>query len=913
MPAQTLYTTSGQTFRRGKFIAKGGEGEIYAVQNHTQFAIKLYFPNKLLGKEEKIQEIIPYYPDSLRKFGALPIESLYDSRNNFVGFLMDFVKAEKLPYVYWQKERNEIFPKARWNFLIRVASNVARAVNAMHQNGFVIGDLNESNFLVFSDKEKYGTVKFIDCDSFQFQSGNQRFLCDVGKKEFTAPELQGKSLKVWRETNQDNFSLAVLIFQILFLGRHPFSGIPAGNKHFEVEQSIKEHRFAFGADSKTRGYLPPPYTTHLEETSNSIEQLFRRAFLQDKMRPTAKDWADSLEDLLERNLTVCEENNGHYYPNSLSKCPWCRIENESQWKIIHFDPVSFDTEFILDELWRKILSIKPPSAPLALSGKAEYSLVGWQKIKAQINSYSITKTTISLTLLLAFSGVVLFALNSEADLAIATIIIGGLACLVVIAVISNPQMLIPQAIVKEKKELESNYLYLVDNYGKQNALQVFRSSLEELQKKKDEYQNLGLFRAQRLQTLENQARARQEEEFLSKYRISNASIPNIGYSRTVTLGTYGIETAADLSWQKIYRVPGFGTSLASNLMGWREILKSRFTFNQTQAITESDKHALEREIYRKKTILEKELKNGLKLLQNVTSQSESINQSIYQNIEKTQEKLITLEHKFSPIINRWLKITASIYLIVISAFGLIIPISQKARLKQENASVITQSSNVNRINVVANQTLISNNQNVSTINSNLLQNTQTNVNTQESKSVVNYKEGISHTKAGRFAQAVESYQKAIELNPQYAEAYHELGYALFKLGKYNESLEASVKAAKLRPKNAETYRNLGDTYKALNQIDKACENYTQAKNLLPKHFQTITKLANCFIQQGDSESAINTYNDLVKIQPNNAVAHYELGKLYNSLSRSEEAMDEYTKLLKLNNSLAEKLLKEIEQ
>lgn len=912
MPAQTLYTISGQTFRRGKFIAKGGEGEIYAVQNQLDLVVKLYLPNHLSGKEEKIQKMIPLCQNNLRKFAALPIESLYDSRNNFVGFLMDFVKAEKLPYVYWQKERNEVFPKARWNFLLRVASNVARAVNAMHQNGFVVGDINESNLLVFSDKKNYGTVKFIDCDSFQFQSNSQRFLCNVGKPPYIAPELQGSNLNIWRESNQDNFSLAVLIFQILFLGRHPFSGIPAGNKHFTIEQSIKEHRFAFGADAKSRGYLPPPYTTRLEETSNSIEQLFRRAFLQDKMRPTAKDWVNSL-DLLERNLTVCEENNGHYHPNSLSKCPWCRIENESQWKIIHFDPVSFDTDFNLDELWRKILSIKQPSAPLALPDKAKYSLVGWQKIKAQINSYSIAKLTISLTLLFTFSSILFFTLSSEADWAIATIIIGGIICLGIIATISSPQRLLPQAIVKQKKELESNYLYLADNYGKQNATQLFRSGLEELQKKKDEYQNLGLFRAQKLQALENQARARQEEEFLSKHRIANASIPNIGYSRTVTLGTYGIETAADITFNKVISIYGFNIGLASDLTAWKERIRKKFVFDASKSRTESDERAVEQEVYRKKILLEKELKNGLKFLQNTTSQSESINQSIYQNIAENQENLTTLEHKFSPTINRWLKVTASIYLVITSVFGLIIALGQKARLKQENASVINQSSNVNQTNVAVNQVSILNNQNTSTINSNLLQNTQANVHTQESESVINYKEGISHTRAGRFEQAVESYQKAIELNPQYAEAYHELGYALFKLGKYNESLEASVKATKLRPKNAETYRNLGDTYKALNQIDKACESYTKAKNLAPKHFQTVTKLANCFVQQGDSSAAINTYNDSLKVQPNNAVAHYELGKLYNSLGRSEEAMDEYTKLLTLNNSLAEKLLKEIGQ
>ena len=42
---------------------------------------------------------------------------------------------------------------------------------------------------------RQGTVKFIDCDSFQVSDGPRVFTCDVGVPHFTAPELQGKSFR----------------------------------------------------------------------------------------------------------------------------------------------------------------------------------------------------------------------------------------------------------------------------------------------------------------------------------------------------------------------------------------------------------------------------------------------------------------------------------------------------------------------------------------------------------------------------------------------------------------------------------------------------------------------------------------------------------------------------------------------
>ena len=65
--------------------------------------------------------------------------------------------------LYTPKSRKNDFPEADWKFLIRSATNVARAVAIVHEHGCVIGDINHGSILV-SPK---ATVKLINCESFQ--------------------------------------------------------------------------------------------------------------------------------------------------------------------------------------------------------------------------------------------------------------------------------------------------------------------------------------------------------------------------------------------------------------------------------------------------------------------------------------------------------------------------------------------------------------------------------------------------------------------------------------------------------------------------------------------------------------------------------------------------------------------------
>lgn len=105
-----------------------------------------------------------------------------------------------------------------------------------------MGDVNQKNLMV----SRKGIVAFVDCDSFQVAEGTRIFRCDVGVPEYTPPELHGKNFAtVDRQPDHDLFGLAVLVFHLLMMGRHPFSGVPLVNADIPIDQAIQQYLYAY--------------------------------------------------------------------------------------------------------------------------------------------------------------------------------------------------------------------------------------------------------------------------------------------------------------------------------------------------------------------------------------------------------------------------------------------------------------------------------------------------------------------------------------------------------------------------------------------------------------------------------------------------------------------------------------------
>jgi DNA-binding helix-hairpin-helix protein with protein kinase domain len=197
-------------------LGRGGEGAVYELKSHRDLVLKEYNHPLSTEKIAKLQQMVAMRNASIEAYAAWPTDLVTNDRGAISGFVMRKLNGYlPLHSVFNPMDRKKLFPDKGYNFLIHVARNLATAFHKLHEAGLVVGDVNEGNILVNSN----GLVAFIDCDSFQVRGANDYFFCEVGVPRYTPPELLKKSSfhNVVRTTNTDSFSLAILIFQLLFL------------------------------------------------------------------------------------------------------------------------------------------------------------------------------------------------------------------------------------------------------------------------------------------------------------------------------------------------------------------------------------------------------------------------------------------------------------------------------------------------------------------------------------------------------------------------------------------------------------------------------------------------------------------------------------------------------------------------
>lgn len=218
MTKQMLRTNDGTPVVIGQRLGRGGEGTVYTVENASRLALKLYH-EPARDRAPRLQALIERTKAGASSAVAWPRRCVLDQTRATVGFLMEaYSDARPIHELYTPLSRRTYFPAANDAFLVRAALNLARVVARLHDDGFVIGDLNHSSVLVLPN----ATVRLVDADSFPLAP---HFICPVGTPEYLSADLQGADLRtVRRQPQHDVFALSVLIYQLLFDGRHPFAG-----------------------------------------------------------------------------------------------------------------------------------------------------------------------------------------------------------------------------------------------------------------------------------------------------------------------------------------------------------------------------------------------------------------------------------------------------------------------------------------------------------------------------------------------------------------------------------------------------------------------------------------------------------------------------------------------------------------
>ena len=165
--------------------------------------------------------------------------------------------------------------------------------------------------------------------------------------------------------------------------------------------------------------------------------------------------------------------------------------------------------------------------------------------------------------------------------------------------------------------------------------------------------------------------------------------------------------------------------------------------------------------------------------------------------------------------------------------------------------------------------------------------------------------GIALAGEGRLPEAMEHFQRALVLRPDYAEAEDNLGLALASAGRPAEAIAHYRAAIRAKHNYAEAEMNLGVTLAALGRLAEAETEFNRALALQPGNREARNDLAVALARRGDLPGAIAQYEQVLRANPRNAETQYNLANALAGMRRWRDAAAHYQAALDLQPNYAE--------
>ena len=127
--------------------------------------------------------------------------------------------------------------------------------------------------------------------------------------------------------------------------------------------------------------------------------------------------------------------------------------------------------------------------------------------------------------------------------------------------------------------------------------------------------------------------------------------------------------------------------------------------------------------------------------------------------------------------------------------------------------------------------------------------------------------GACYAGLGQLDIAVQSYEKALSIKPDYAKAHYNLGGALQELEKLHDSAKSYENAIALEPENAQAHNNLAIVLRELDQLEEAEASCRKAIVLDPEYAEAHSCLSIILYANGDLNSALESIKKAYSINP----------------------------------------------
>ncbi|MGD2114701.1 MAG: tetratricopeptide repeat protein [Acidobacteriota bacterium] len=166
------------------------------------------------------------------------------------------------------------------------------------------------------------------------------------------------------------------------------------------------------------------------------------------------------------------------------------------------------------------------------------------------------------------------------------------------------------------------------------------------------------------------------------------------------------------------------------------------------------------------------------------------------------------------------------------------------------------------------------------------------------RSVLLYNQAQVYSALGEHEEAIEKFDQALEMDPNYSEYYNERGSVYLSMGRYEEAVRDYQRAIETSPPYPEVWTNLGQCLRKMGRVEDAIQAYSRALDLDPEHFlarvgraQALDLLERVEDAEADYTHALRLDSSDPHLWANRAVLRYQRQDFEASLEDLDRAIE----------------------
>ena len=164
--------------------------------------------------------------------------------------------------------------------------------------------------------------------------------------------------------------------------------------------------------------------------------------------------------------------------------------------------------------------------------------------------------------------------------------------------------------------------------------------------------------------------------------------------------------------------------------------------------------------------------------------------------------------------------------------------------------------------------------------------------------------GACYKQIGQLEEAFKSFQKAVDLKPDYAEAQYNLGVTIHELGQVDSAIKCYEKALAIQHAYPNAHNNLGQILLESGQPDAAMNHFEWAVAYQPEFSEAHNNLGSSLLALRQVNIAVTHYEKAVAIKPDYQLAYNNLGIAYQRLGEIDKAFKSFERALAIKSDYA---------